>query len=297
MLLADDRCPPEHRRGREGFCPLSLTDWIEAARNARVPHVPAVEIARFERDDLKHHEYEGPHQRRLDAAYALTAEAADDRCMMRWDCCAPGTLKSVMTGPGRDGAIPADIRNGLPLDCRLLDILEDWPRLAVPVLKRPWLSNAVRYRGYPVEYRAFVRDGALEAISSYYIQIPLRRDDDELREVRRLSAALAETIRGPFEWPETVEEKLIAQAVVDGLTPDPDKPSRDGLIRHKADRPTCTMDFIVAADGAGTPRVLFLEGGPPPEFGADPCCFRDRRLEGVKLNARNEPPLPLSITE
>ena len=48
-----------------------------------MPHVPGAEVAVFERGDLRHHEYEGPHQDRLDAAYRLVELAAEHGSMTR----------------------------------------------------------------------------------------------------------------------------------------------------------------------------------------------------------------------
>ena len=76
-----------------------MGDRLEIADKADVPHVPGVEVAVFERGDLRHHEHQGPHQD----------------------------------------------------------------------------------RGYPVEYRTFVRNGSVRAVSVHYIQQPLRRNDADLR--------------------------------------------------------------------------------------------------------------------
>ena len=43
-----------------------------------------------------------------------------------------------------------------------------------------------------------------------------------------------------------------------------------------------TADFTATAEG-----MLFLEGGPPHELGAHPCCFREGRISGVALEDRN----------
>ena len=48
-----------------------------------MPHVPGAEVAVFERGDLRHHEYEGSHQDRLDAAYRLVELAAEHGSMTR----------------------------------------------------------------------------------------------------------------------------------------------------------------------------------------------------------------------
>ena len=308
MLLPDDRCPPGSRRRHEGFCPISLTDWLRLAERAGVPHVPGVEVAVFERDDLRHHEYVGPHQKRLDAVYRQIADAAKPGTMMRWDCCASSNLKAAMSKGAKLEAIDDAVRNGLPLDARLLDILNDWPRLHVPVVRRPWLTNIARHNGYPVEYRAFVRNGRVRAISAYYVQTPLRRDDDELRQIRLLASALADAMEPPYEWPIHARAEhaaaVIAEKMKLAIGP---KTGRTDDDRLDPNRPNCTMDFAVTTDQDAatsttredhdTRRVLFLEGGPPPEMGAHPCCFSNPPLEGVKLAADDEPPLPLSIAE
>ena len=306
MLLPDDRCPAANRRRNEGFCPISLTDWLRLAERAGVPHVPGAGVAVFERDDLRHHEYEGPHQERLDAAYRKTESAAEPGSMMRWDCCASGRLKAAISEGAALESIDDAVRNGLPIDMRLLDILEDWPRLAVPALKRPWVTNIAHHNGYPVEYRAFVRNGRVRAISAYYVQTPLRRDDAELRQVRLLASALADAMSPPYEWPVKVKEEHAAASIVESLELAAET-GRTRKERPDPNRPNCTMDFAVtteedAGDGGtgadcGTGRVLFLEGGPPPEMGAHPCCFGKPPVEGIKLAADDEPPLPMNIAE
>ena len=308
MLLPDDRCPAENRRRHEGFCPISLTDWLRLAERAGVPHVPGVEVAVFERDDLRHHEYVGPHQKRLDAVYLQIADAAEPGTMMRWDCCASSSLKATISEGTKLEAIDDTVRNALPLDTRLLDILNDWPRLHVPVLRRPWLTSIARHNGFPVEYRAFVRNGRVRAISAYYVQTPLLRDDAELRQVRLLASALADAMEPPYEWPIHARAEHAAAAIAEKMEPAlPLKTGKAGNDRLDPGLPNCTMDFAVttdhqdaataAEDHHDTARVLFLEGGPPPEMGAHPCCFSKPPLEGVKLAADDEPPLPLSIAE
>ena len=308
MLLPDDRCPVENRRRHEGFCPISLTDWLRLAERAGVPHVPGVEVAVFERDDLRHHEYVGPHQKRLDAVYRQIADAIKPGTMMRWDCCASSNLKAAISEGTKLEAIDETVRNALPLDARLPDILNDWPRLHLPVLRRPWLTNIAHHNGYPVEYRAFVRNGRVRAISAYYVQTPLRRDDDELRKVRLLASALADAMEGPYKWPIHARAQHAAAAIAEKMEPALGPRTANGdNDRLDPNRPNCTMDFAVTTnhqDAAsatkehrGTRRVLFLEGGPPPEMGAHPCCFSQPPLEGVKLAADDEPPLPLSIAK
>ena len=182
VLLPDDRRPEKNRTNdRDQFCPYSLEDWIAAAERAAVPHVPATRVAMFEREDLRHHEYHGPHQQRLDEAFADVARARTGDVMMRWDCCATAELKAAMSDRSENGPPPREIRQALAVDHRLLEILDEFPRIGVPVWRRPWLgAEIVIEGGWPIEYRAFVKNGELTGISSYYVQRPLPRRDDEI---------------------------------------------------------------------------------------------------------------------
>ena len=290
MLLPDDRCPVERRRDEMAqFCAYALGDWIECAARAKVPAVPAVEVARFEREDLRRHEYHGPHQERLDAAYAQVAASATPGTMYRWDCCASAELKFAMAegGGARSGAGATGV---LPIDARLLEILADYPRATVRAWRRPWIGARMRVEaGYPREYRAFVTNGTLEGICSYYPQRPLERDDEEIELVAAFTERLIEHAPTPFLWPETLEEKMRARWLMadldlaSGRTP---RPRRKGDL--DADREHFTADFVATADG-----LLLLEGGPPHNFGAHPCCFEPGRTSGVRLAADGETlPLP-----
>ena len=283
-LLPDDRYPADLRRGRNQFCPLALEDWIEAAQEANVPAVGATKVAVFERDDILKHEYKGPHQPRLDAAYEQVVKATLPQTMMRWDCCASANLKMEM-GDGNQN--PDDtVRNTLPIDARILEIAYEYPRVLIPVWRRPWLGadEALWYEGYPVEYRAFVMNGAIQGISSYYPQRALRDRYEEIHEVRRLTTALRKALAGPFEWPASRYETMgirAHQSHTESETADkkrtkaPKSPDPKGV--H------FTADFLVTQRD-----VQFLEGGPPHFMGAHPCCFEGRTIKGVALRRRQK---------
>ena len=274
VLLPDDRRPEKNRTNdRDQFCPYSLEDWIAAAERAAVPHVPATRVAMFEREDLRHHEYYGPHQQRLDEAFADVARARTGDVMMRWDCCATAELKAAMSDRSENGPPPREIRQALAVDHRLLEILDEFPRIGVPVWRRPWLgAEIVIEGGWPIEYRAFVKNGELTGISSYYVQRPLPRRDDEIEAVRTLTRKLLTEVHGPCLWPPKTHEQLIipSMLVLMGKKPKPDRPLPDEV--H------ATIDFVVTTDG-----VLMLEGGPPWFMGADPCCFEPGAVEGLAL--------------
>ena len=274
MLLPDDRCPPEHRRGRERFCPLSLEDWIGAANRAGVAAVPIRRLATFERDDVLKHEYHGPHQARLEAAFATARRRRTAGRMARWDCCANAGLKERMAR-GHSIEMPGDAAE-LRIDARLHECAFEYPQVELPVWERPWVDDVVGWNGYPVEYRAFIEDGELQGISSYYPQRALRRDDDEIAEVTRLARAVTAALETPFDWPRAATERPAAEGMV--------RLFEDKKASLPNDRRDATIDFMVTRHG-----IVLLEGGPPVRFGAHPCCFEGRRtIEGVALKAEPE---------
>ena len=206
--------------------------------------------------------------------------------MLRWDCCASGNLKLALSEGTPLTEIPPRVRNALPIDMRLLDILVDWPRIELPVLKRPWLTNPLVVDGYPVEYRAFVEDGEIAGISSYYPQRPLRRNDRELAAVRKMTEALIATVETPFEWLKSADADLRTSEVIHGMAgklknaPTPKKPRIDPNGIH------FSADFIATNSPEG---VLFLEGGPPHFMGAHPCCFEPGKVRGIALTPGTPP--------
>ena len=275
MLLPDDRRPRNLLLSPSRFCAYSLGDWIGACQRTGIPHVPAMHVTDFEPHDLLRHDETGPHQLRLDAAYEKVRRAAAPGWMLRWDCCASADLKFSM-GEGRKPG--GDTLGTLPIDTRILELVWDYPRVVVPVWRRPWIGEQMIFMdGYPVEYRAFVQNGELIGISSYYPQRSLRRDEEHLADVEKHVSALLAEIEGPLEWPATHEETMNIRtmtAKLDGRKPAPGTPDPDGV--H------FTADFAATALG-----MLFLEGGPPHFMGAHPCCFPPGRIREVALEAHD----------
>ena len=243
------------------FCPVSLGDWLELCRRAGVPHVPAVKVAEIKREDYLRFDTDGEHQQRLQADRETIKAAVKNGCMMRLDCCSDAEVKHQMA-QGNTGFRPefGAIMFG---DMRSFDLVYEYPRDNIPIWQRPWVEvQAVD--GYPVEYRAYVRDGKLQGISSYYPQRPLPEFPQHLETVREMTEKLIGNAEPPFLWHNT---PMLLDAPLD----------LEGL--H------FTADFLVTQGG----EVLFLEGGPPHELGAHMCCFRPGEIQGVALEDRNGP--------
>lgn len=263
------------------FNPVSLGDWLLVCRELRVPHVPGEQIATYDREQLLASADLGPNPPEFEAVCQRIVAAFEDGFMFRFDCCAPAEVK-VSLAEGRPHWNPNMVRQGplslwpkehdgrvieLPehfectcLDYRSFEIVWSYPRPTVPVWKRPWVDIEVRDR-YPVEFRAFVVDGKLEGVSSYYPQRALDPDDPIIRpSCETIGLYVFQFARFlhdfPFEWPRDAP---------DGI---PDN--------------SFTADFVVRRESG---RVEFLEGGPPhhPSWGAHPCCFPPGGIAGIAL--------------
>ena len=250
---------------QKDFLPISLGDWLAAARRASVPCVGAEPIAEFERCDLLHSDMDGPHQERLLKMWRRVEIMTRTGFMQRWDCCASEDLK-VHLAEGRHEWRPDFLRLTWD-DPRFFEALFEYPRIMVKVWRRPWLKAEI-VDGYPVEYRVFVKNGRVQGISSYYPQRPLARNDQHLDAIRGMTNRLLDTIEPPFNYWAATHDAIVPSKLV-RRNPDAFDP---GLL-------SATMDFIVARDG----RVLLLEGGPAFGMGAHPCCFEGRKIEGVAL--------------
>ena len=189
--------------------------------------------------------------------------------MLRLDCCAPEFLKHEL-GSGRSDWNPLFTALAIQ-DLRVFEGLGNYPRAQVPIWSRPWVK-ALQCDGYPVEYRAYVRDGALLGISSYYPQRPLDLMPAHILAVQVGTTKLIRALQGrEIVQPDLDVPTLAILAHQSGELEDP-------LGLH------FTADWLVTQDD----RVLFLEGGPPHERGAHMCCFKPGQIEGVALVDRNE---------
>ena len=257
---ANLQLPTPDNQQAERFCPISLGDWLELCRETAVPHVPAEKVTTLLREDCLSFDTQGEHQERLKAAFEEIQAAKKQFHMMRFDCCAGLEIKHQMA-QGQPFWKP-EFNDIIIDDPRAFDILLEYPREEIPIWRRPWVSPIV-FDNYPVEYRAFVNNGELKGISSYYPQRPLIEFKGHLETVRQYTELLAEAAPTPFLWPLA---------------------HMPGFIKKESVH--FTADFMATAEG-----ILFLEGGPPHQMGAHPCCFIPGNTEGIALTDRNETPV------
>ena len=182
--------------------------------------------------------------------------------MVRFDFCAPIEVKFRL-GSGMPDFHP-DMTQLVLDDPRPFDILCEFPREAVPIWQRPWVPATI-IDGYLVEYRAFVRNGDLLGISSYYPQCPLPHNAVHFDTVRDIVLTLIRNASPPFLWPHTPMGPAFFE-------------------QRRPDDVHFTADFLVDTQD----RVLFREGGPPHELGAHPYCFKPGRIQDIALEDQND---------
>ena len=241
------------------FCPTSLENWLQLCRKADVPFLPAQQVAVIHRSDYFRWDTPGEHHQRLIAAHRQVVESNLPNHMIRFDCCAPIETK-IRLSIGQPDWHP-DMAILVFDDPRLADIMAEHPREAVPIWRRPWLDAEIIDQ-YPVEYRTYVKDGAITGISNYYPQRPLEPNEEHIRQVREITQRLIDAATPPFLW-------------------------NNGMLRASFDANNDQQGIHLTADyilPKNDDALLFLEGGPPHELGAHPCCFPAGRITGIAMH-------------
>jgi hypothetical protein len=231
---------------------IPLGFWLDLAERVGVPYVPAefsppVLVAEMEAA-LEADELDGPELApTVGSAYRwLSAQkqaAGDQRMMARWECCTDDAGKArAARGEGWSPAwTRVDLDSPRVFDCTVGEVT----RLCV----RPWV-DALRFDGYPVEFRVYYGPDGFQGVSNYHPQRSLAGLGDVgkyMVKVHWLTSLLAAQDAFPVGF---------------------------------------TADFIVSADPWD---VLLLEGGPPHEFdpegrpSAHPCCFPPGQVRGLAL--------------
>ena len=237
---------------------VSLGDWLEVCRRANVPSVPAYQIAALRKDDVLSFDVEGEHQERLAREFSKIRGEAYGISMLRFDCCASLDVKSALANGNWQWR--EEFRDLMLDDPRAFDIISEYPGDEIAVWRRPWIEARIE-DSYPVEYRVFVRDWQIVGISNYYPQRPLAHCPHDIDRVRSYTERLIKALEPPFLYPHTLETGVV---------------DRDAV--------NFTADYILTrAHG-----IMFLEGGPPHELGAHPCCFPPGYIDGIALSASKE---------
>lgn len=230
---------------------------MEACEPVGVPYIPAVKVAELRTDDYRRFDRPTKEQYdRLASALAAVYEAHEPNHMVRLDYCAGWGIKYAMDRRPSHGW-DEDFGYIVLDDPRAYDINSEWPRETVPVWKRPWVI-AQMHLGYPVEYRAFVRDGSLQGISSYHPQRPLPKWDEHIDAITEYTERPIDAMPTPFQW----HYHMFLDSDI----------SQDGV--H------FTADYLVQQDG----QMVFLEGGLPFGLGAHPRCFSNGEIAGIALS-------------
>ena len=247
------------------FCPISLGDWLNLCQKAGVPAVPALQMATINRADYFQWDTPGQHHERLQEVFRQVHESIMPRHMLRYDCCAPIETKMRLS-LGEPEWHP-DMALMIFDDPRLVDIISEYPREAIPVWQRPWLDAEI-LEHYPVEYRVYVRNGQIQGISNYYPQRPIALNQNHINQVTQHTELLIQHAQTPFLW-----NNGMLRSAFDA------KEDPDGV--H------FTADYILPEGGN---HLLFLEGGPPHELGAHPCCFPADAINGIALELTPDTP-------
>jgi hypothetical protein len=290
---AESLIKPDAFAARDAMSPparfnlLSLPAWLEVARLAGVPHVPArllheAPLADFVADE------DGAAFAPHDAAIVAGLRPGE---MIRMEQVAPGKVKAALSA-GRemfDGTVTNRETGEAHLalqfyDDRFYETFLDLGEETIRAYARPIVETRKiegEFRGqsgaWPEEFRVFVENGRVVGASNYYPQVAMDRDVH--------SGGMARAVRAA--------EAMLAEMTARNLGV--------GNLRYAPDRDEgwspvdVTLDFLTREDG----KILFLEGGPAGLVGAHPCCFlqEGRPFDGDFLRGAafsvQDPPIPL----
>lgn len=189
----------------------------------------------------------------------------------------------VEVGPGwvRKG----NRRRVAPEDLRTVTSAAQGPVGATSFLARPWVKSS-RYfvhedphrvetplKGpgvWPAEWRAFVEDGVVVGVSSYYSWIGEANPENAVvaLDVRDLAQKVADKATELSMWPRYMDIEFLRTSTNPQIV---DSEQVQATLDHFGrEKVAFTLDFIETEHG-----LLMLEGGPPntPFGGGHPCGF------------------------
>lgn len=176
-------------------------------------------------------------------------------------------------------------RRVAPEDLRTVTAAAQGPIGGTTFLARPW-QRAARYfvyddphrretplRGpgvWPAEWRAFIEDGEVIGVSSYYSWIGEATPENAAiaLDVRRKAQAIADKAVELSMWPRYMDIEFLRSSKSEALVGD--ERVQAALERFGREKVACTLDFIETDSG-----LKLLEGGPAnsPFGGGHPCGF------------------------
>ena len=276
-VLPDPSLPRYQALPDHTFPAASLGVWLDLARSAKVPFIPADLAGELDIAQLLDFEDEtNPQVQQVMGQLTSINEGLEEGQMLRWDCCAGFETKLRMG----DGEAPVGTERYLhPGEPRTFDLLYDFPGDTISVWRRPWAQALVIDR-FPVEFRVFVAKGRIAGIANYYLQRDLPQTP-QIEQMAQECLGFAEAIVGAM----VSSQRFPAM---------PGAPDLTVLDRSTID---CSLDFLATPEG----KIVLLEGGPGFGFGAHPCAFLEGRqvapIEGLKL-ASGQPAIALAdLTE
>ena len=227
-----------------------ISEWIPIWEAAGLPYIPVEEIGRAPaREWLMGIEEEWSPA--VSVAMEEAAASPEDT-VVRWDHGSGDYLKHFMEHGdglfGRRTTVPTTLDDIRFFELTMAFAARHGMDAELIMWRRPWMGDVFVVDGFPLEFRAYVYDGRVQGVSSYYPQRPLPQTDGWL------AAAV---------WKFT--EELIEHAPLDFTC--------DWMVRDFEGTPVFTIIEC------GPPHVIDLPW-------ADPCCFVAGKIEGVALEPR-----------
>lgn len=256
------------------FSAVSLKSWMEYALVANVPAVGAELVAEINVEEVLQFEYPEISQQAMAALEEINS-SLDENHMLRWESCAPSGVKFAMASAQSMRDVPLYDRALHPGDPRAFEILYQFPKEKVGIFKRP-IVDPLLVDGYPVEFRVYINNSEVVAVSNYYPQMSL---PETYANIDHAKLAIA-----------------YAKRILDAVKASGFHVFYEG--NEPNDRIDASLDFMLLDNG----RLVFLEGGPGYGFGAHPCCFYDPNanevspLEGILFSV-GEQALPLNVAK
>ena len=274
-------------------------------------------------DQVERHNGRGPDRETVGDMLFDAMDRVPEGWMVRSARVGPSNLKAL-AGSGHAGHQVPDVpfgpdvevgpgwvrkgnrRRVAPEDLRTVTSAAQGPVGATSFLARPWVKSS-RYfvhedphrvetplKGpgvWPAEWRAFVEDGVVVGVSSYYSWIGEANPENAVvaLDVRDLAQKVADKATELSMWPRYMDIEFLRTSTNPQIV---DSEQVQATLDHFGrEKVAFTLDFIETEHG-----LLMLEGGPPntPFGGGHPCgfagCGGPRWWASLRLRRVRRPP-------